>query len=404
MTAMASSDSIEVGSRFELDVDRIATGGTALGTAPDGRITFVADSLPGERVEVEVTDCHRSRLEATTTAVVQSSPHRVKPICRHVDDGCGGCDWQHIAPAEQARLRTEVVADCLRRLASLTDVPITSGPVMPAERYRTTVRVGVVEGVAAYRARQSHRLVLVSECLIAHPLVEEILVEGRFGAASEVTVRAGANTGDRMVIVEPTATDVSVPDDVIVVGADELESGRNPHYHEEIGGIRFQVSARSFFQCRPDGAQRLAELAGDAVAEGEGLLLDAYCGVGLFAALAGTGRQVVGVESNPSAAGDAVINAGPHARITASRFERWQPEPVGVVIADPARAGLKKAGVANLIATGASHMALISCDPASLARDAALLAAEGYKLDEVTVVDLFGQTSHVETVSRFVRG
>ena len=147
----------------------------------------------------------------------------------------------------------------------------------------------------------------------------------------------------------------------------------------------------------------LAELAGDAVADTEGPLLDAYCGVGLFGALAGIGRAVIGVESNPSAVADAAYNFGPHGRVIETDFERWNPEPVGVVIADPSRAGLRAAGCDRIAETGAKAVALVSCDPASLARDASLLVKHGYTLDHVTVVDLFGHTSHVETVSRFQR-
>lgn len=389
---------------IELDADRAATGGTAIATGPDGRVVFVTGAIPGERVSADVTAVHRKRLEAEVSAVIEPSPDRVTPGCSHVADGCGGCDWQHITPERQAALRRDIVADCLRRLARIEGVDIEAGPPMPAENYRTTVRAAVVDGRAAYRMAGSHDTVTIEQCVIAHPLVEEILVEGRFGSATEVTVRAGANTGERLVIVDPVVDDgVRVPDGVKLVGADELDVGLRPHYHEEIGGLRLQISARSFFQCRPDGAMALAELAGDAVADAEGALLDAYCGVGLFGALAGIGRSVIGVESNPSAVADAVYNLGPHGQVVEADFEKWASVPVGAVIADPARTGLRVAGADRVAETGAGLVALVSCDPASLARDAALLAERGYDLDRVVALDLFGHTSHVETVSRFVR-
>ncbi len=398
-----TSEPISEGSTFDVDVNRIAKGGHSLGSAPDGRTTFVSGAIPGETVNAEVTGVHKSRLEARPAVVVTASPDRREPECRHVGDGCGGCDWQHISTERQSTLRAEIVADCLTRLAKIDGVDIRTTSPLEATDYRSTVRVAVVDGRAAYRARSSHDLVVVEQCTIAHPLIEELLVDGHFGGAEEVTVRLGVNTGERMVIASPTAAGVTVPDDVIVVGVDELRGGRNPHFHEEIDGIRFQISAESFFQCRPDGARLLAQLAGDAVAEGEGALLDAYCGVGLFAALMGMGRSIIGVESASSAVADFRINAGPHAKAIESKFERWPAEPVGVVVADPARAGLKAAGCDKIAASGASHVALVSCDPASLARDAVLLQERNYKLDYVNVVDLFGQSSHVETVSRFVK-
>lgn len=394
-------------SRFELTVDRVATGGAAIGNGPDGRVTFVPGAIPGERVGVEVEVDHRNRIEARLVEVLDPSPDRAEPACLHVADGCGGCDWQHVVPARQADLRRQVVIDCLRRLAGIDDVAVLSGPTLPADGYRTTVRAAVVDGRAAYRQRASHEVVPIDSCVVAHPLVEEVLVEGRFGRATEVVVRAGVNTGERLVVVTPTAEGVSLPDGgvggVTVVGADELDAGARPHYHEELGRLRLQISARSFFQCRPDGALLLAQLAGDAVADAGGPLLDGYCGVGLFGALSGIGRQVIGVESDPSAVADATWNLRPHGRVVHQRFERWDPEPVGAAILDPARSGLRSEACDRLAATGAELVALVSCDPASLARDAKLLGERGYHLDRVTVVDLFGQTSHIETVSRFVR-
>jgi 23S rRNA (uracil1939-C5)-methyltransferase len=394
---------VEVGQSLRLAVDRVATGGAAIGVGPDGRVVFVPGAIPGERVEARVVTVHRNRVEAELVEVVEASPDRVDPPCPHVAERCGGCDWQHIAPGRQADLRRRVVVDCLRRLAGIDGVPVELAPALPVDGYRTTVRAAVVDGRAAYRRRSSHDTVTIGSCSIAHPLVEELLVDGRYGSASEVVVRAGANTGERLVVVDPTVDGVSLPDGVEVVGVDELEAGARPHYHEEIGGLRLQISARSFFQCRPDGALLLAQLAGDAVADAEGTLLDGYCGVGLFGALAGIGRLVVGVESDPSAVADATWNLRPHGRVVEERFERWEPEPVGAAILDPARSGLRAGACDRVAATGARLVALVSCDPASLARDARLLGERGYDLDRVTVVDLFGHTSHVETVSRFVR-
>ncbi len=402
MPAEDDGRSIPAGKSFELLVDRPATGGTAIGTGPDGRIVFARGAIPGERVAVEVETEHRRRIDAVTIEVLEPSPDRVDAACAHVAEGCGGCDWQHVALKRQAVLRRDIVEDCLRRLAGLDDVSVDSGPDLPGDDYRTTVRAAVTDGRAGYRRRASHDTISVSSCAVAHPLVEELLVDGYFGTADEVVVRVGARTGERLVVAEPTAHGVSVPDGVTVIGRDELDAGARAHYHEELGGVRLQVSADSFFQCRPDGALALSQLVGDWLADVEGPLLDAYCGVGLFGALAGTGRTVLGVESNPSAVADATQNLGPHGRVVESRFERWTPEPVAVAVADPARSGLRPDGCDRLAATGAQVIALVSCDPASLARDARLLADRSYRLDRVTVVDVFGQTSHVEAVSRFV--
>ncbi len=396
---------------FPLTVDRVATGGAALGRGPDGRVVFAHGAVPGEELTATALAVHRTRVEARPVEIRRSSPDRVKPPCRHAgSDGdweaaCGGCDWQFITPDRQRRLRIEIVEDCLRRLARLDPLPpVVPGPELPAGGYRTTVRALVAGGRAGYRRRRSHDSLLVDQCVIAHPRAEELLIDGRFGSsATEVVIRVGANTGERMVIVDPVAQAVTVPDDVVVVGRDELTAGRRPHLHEELAGLRLQISADSFFQCRPDGALAMARLVGDLLAPFEGPMLDAYCGVGLFGALAALGRPVIGVESNTSAVADARWNLRPHGRVEESTVERWAVEPVGVVVADPARAGLKPAACDRLVATGAHALALISCDPASLARDAVLLGERGLRLESVTVFDLFGHTSHIETISLFVR-
>ncbi|HSL59883.1 MAG TPA: hypothetical protein VK866_18700, partial [Acidimicrobiales bacterium] len=134
----------------------------------------------------------------------------------------------------------------------------------------------------------------------------------------------------------------------------------------------------------------------------DGPLADLYAGIGLFAGTVGGGRQVIAVERDRDAMADAKVNV-PDARIIRSAVERWRPSPAVAVVADPARSGLAAAGVEKVVATGASHVALVSCDAGSLGRDAALLVGQGYRLEWSTLVDLFPHTPHVEVVSRFVR-
>lgn len=394
---------------FETRVDRIATGGRCLGVAPDGRTLFVPESIPGERVSVEVVKEYSRRLDGRLKAVIEPSADRVEPSCAAYHDGCGGCDWLHIAASRQSQLRIDIVADCLRRLGRLDDVEIRGGPKLPADGYRTTVRAAVVNGKAGFRSRDSHDVVSVDTCQISHPMIERMLAESFWGSAEEVVLRVGHNTGESMAIVSPLVTgdvrvaEVNPASPTVIVGADELAGGRPPHIHETLDGVRLQISAGAFFQCRPDGATALAGAVQDVIAAYDGVLLDAYCGVGLFGVLCGMGRSVVAVEANPAAAGDARWNLRNHGEVFETRFEQWPAQPVGVAVADPARAGLQADGVAKLVECGPAVIALVSCDPASLARDAALLDNAGYGLDRVTVVDLFGQTSHVETVSAFTR-
>jgi 23S rRNA (uracil1939-C5)-methyltransferase len=243
-------------------------------------------------------------------------------------------------------------------------------------------------------------------CLAAHPLLEELIVDGRYPGAREVLLRVGVASGERLVSVDRAAQAARVPAGVHVVARKDQ---RSAFVHEEVCGRRFRISAGSFFQAGPAVATALAsavsDATGDALPPG-GVLVDAYAGVGLFASVLGAARaaQVVAVESDRSAVADARVNlAGLDALVVPSEVGRWDPVPADVVVADPARTGLGRPGVASLVATGAPRLVLVSCDPASMARDTALLAAVGYRLEAVTVVDAFPDTFHVETVSRFDR-
>jgi 23S rRNA (uracil1939-C5)-methyltransferase len=397
--------------RLDLDTTAVAAGGAAVARDPSGRVVFVTGALPGERVTAEVVDEHRSFARAELVAVHEAGPGRVVPPCPEVANGCGGCGWQHVAHTTQRELKATIVADALRRQGGVADPVVDPGPALPTTGFRTTLRVAVQHGGAVgYRRARSHDVVDVERCLIAHPLLEPLVTRGRFGGASEVTLRAGARTGERLALVAPSTAGVELPEDAtgtVVVGADELAAGHRAWIHEEVAGRRWRISAQSFFQARPDGAEALvsaaADLLGPPSRPGE-RLLDAYGGVGLFAGALGAGRRVTLVERSASSVADARVNlADLDAKVLRLDVERWHPAPMDVVVADPARAGLGRRGVATLAGTGAARLVLVSCDPASLGRDTGLLAGAGYAWRATRLVDLFPHTPHVEAVTLFER-
>lgn len=390
----------------ELRTTAMAVGGEAVARDDGGRVVFVAGALPGERVRVELVDERKTFARGTVVEVLEAAPTRVAPPCPHVADGCGGCDWQHVAEPAQPELRRDLVVEVLTRTGGIAEPVVRPGPVLPAAGLRTTVRgVADPDGHFAFRRRRSHDPVAIESCLVAHPLVDEIIRTGRFAPGSAVTIRVGGRTGERMVVVGSTPAAVSVPSDVVVVGDRQLEAGHRSWIHEEVAGRTWRVSARSFFQASPEGAEALVAAVGQVIDEhapDAARLVDLCCGVGLFAGTVGAGRTVVGVERSAAAVSDARHNlADLDVRLVKVALARWRPSPADVVVADPARSGLGAEGVAAVVGTGAGLCVLVSCDPAALGRDAALLAAAGYHHVGSTVVDLFGHASHIEVVSGF---
>jgi len=364
---------------------------------------FVEGALVGELVTAEVISVDRRWSRARVTDVIEESPHRVPVACEHHLAGCGGCDMLHVDARAQMQMKTSIVLDQLTRCG--VDAPMPSLRMLDADRGRTTVRAAVVNGRAGFRARGSHDVVIVEDCGAVDDSAEELLVDGRYGSAESVFIRVGARTGERMVVVAPTADEVSVPSDVMVVSSDELDSARRAWIHEELSGRRWRISARSFFQNRPAGAEALIDEVSEMVEAlaDDGPLVDAYAGVGLFAGTLGDGRKVTAIEKCVHAAADARVNLTTNAKVLRIPVERWRSSPASVLIADPARSGLGSEAVRPLLSCQPKLIVLVSCNPSSFAADARRIIDAGYLLNRWTVLDLFPLTSHIETVTAFVK-
>jgi 23S rRNA (uracil1939-C5)-methyltransferase len=397
MLRMPSSEKGTMAGQNQNQIELVATGATsdgdALGREASGRVVFVPDALPGERVRVEIVSERPKSAIGDLVEVLEPSPHRVVPPCPLVPAGCGGCQWQHATAEEQRRMKVEIVVNAVVR-AGIEPPGAPSTVELDPWAYRTTIRAAVIDGKAGFRRRQSHEVLRVPECLIAHPLLADLLAGGRFDGASEVLLRCGARTGERLAATVPVGLEITVPEGV-----------RRDSFSEVAAGRRWRISAGSFFQARPDGADALARLvAGAAGPEGEpGTVLDLYSGVGLFSGvLAERGWAVTAVESSPAAVADARVNLhGLPVEVVRADVTGWEPPRASLVVADPSRNGLGRKGVEVVAASGARRLILISCDAISLGRDSALLLKQGYRLTAMTLVDMFPQTSHVEVVSTF---
>lgn len=381
-----------------------ARDGAGVARAEDGRVIFVEGGLPGEVVRARVDHMDRRWARAQIVQMLEPSPHRVDVSCNHRTAGCGGCDLLHVAKDHQTAMKLSMVVDQLERSEVLAPDPEFHALIN--DEGRTTVQVGVIGGRAAYRIAGSNELVVPEDCSAVDPILEELLVEGRFGDASGATLRVGARTGERLVLVDGDTAELTVPSDVLKVSKAELAGGKRAWIHEEAGGRRWRVSARSFFQNRPAAVDALVQIVQQMVSDygSDGPMIDAFAGVGIFAGTVGVDRPVTAVERSADSLADARINlADSGARIVGSSVESWRATPAATVLADPARAGLGHASVKALLGSQPDLLILISCDHSSFARDAALLAVAGLTLTRLIIVDLFPDTSHVETVGAFLR-
>lgn len=388
-------------------IDKVVAEGDGLARLPDGRVVFVERALPGELVAIRVVKQSKDYARAEIVRIVEANERRVEPPCPYVASGCGGCDLQHATIDLQRRIKHDIVLESLVRLGKLTDPVVVDSPEeLPVDSCRTTMRWAVdQDGALGFRAHRSHGVVPVDECLVADPALRALRrsvapVPG--AGVEEVSLRVAVASGEQSLWWEPT----DVPLGAVPVSA---EIGPTGVVHEEIEGVRLQVSAASFFQASPTGAHALVRAvrraAGDPTTWTSDPVIDLYGGVGLFAAtVVPRDHRVIVVESNKSAVADAKVNLkGRPAEIVRSEVARWRPVRASVVIADPARSGLGAAAVSVVAATTAPVVVLVSCDPASLGRDVGLFARAGYRFGYSEVLDLFPHTHHVEVVSRFVR-
>ncbi|MEU3063429.1 class I SAM-dependent RNA methyltransferase [Streptomyces subrutilus] len=434
MTEQIEKQSL-VGEEYEVEVGPVAHGGHCIARTAEGRVLFVRHTLPGEKVVAKVTegDTDSRFLRADAITVLDASKDRVAAPCPYAGPGkCGGCDWQHAKPGAQRRLKGEVVAEQLKRLAGLTPEEAGwDGTVMPAEgdklpagevpQWRTRVQFAIDEdGNAGLRRHRSHDIELIDHCMIAAPGVSELGIEKQ-DWPQMATVEAIAATGsqDRQVVLTPRPGGrlplVELDKPVSVLRVEEKDGGVHrvhgrPFVRERADGRTYRVGMGGFWQVHPQAADTLikAVMQGLMPRKGE-MALDLYCGVGIFAgALAerlGETGAVLGIESTKRAVEDARHNLAdfPRVRIEQGKVEQILPKTgiteCDLVVLDPPRAGAGKQTVRHIAGLSARRIAYVACDPAALARDLGYFKENGYKVRTLRVFDLFPMTHHVECVA-----
>jgi 23S rRNA (uracil1939-C5)-methyltransferase len=416
-------------------------------------VVFVSGAAPGETVRVRVRRVQRRHLEADVVSIEEASLERVPPRCVHFAQGCGGCTWQHVDYACQLRAKETAVRDSLGRLAGLRDLPVF--PIIPAPspwNYRNKMEFAFhPDGVLGLHPRGAwHSILPLRECSLAPPLTVALVQAAQTfardanlslhdprthqGLLRELVVRHSRGTGETMlgIVTSPgpfdaaaamaerlAAVDTSVVSVVRSIRASADTSAPlqqttllrgQDHITETIGGLHFGIGIETFFQTNSVQAERLValvrELAGDITGS---LIIDVYCGVGMFTlALASAGAKVVGIELSTSSIAAARINAENNglreARFFAGDARTVLPQvlaehgPPRVVVLDPPRAGAGGKVMRRIARAAPARIIYVSCNPTTLARDLVELEPFGYRVSVVQPLDLFPQTYHVETV------
>ena len=423
---------LNVGQQLELDIEKPAAGGRMI-ARHEGQIVLVLGAIPGERVRARVEKADRQLAFASTVDVVTPSSDRREP---YVDPLCGGCLYAHISYARQLRVKSDVIVDAFVRLGRFA-APSVEVQASPEHGYRMRGRLYVHDGRAGFYREGSHSLcdagstrLLTDEAVASATRAAEVLLQRGLGVKS-VEVSENLAGSERALHVEAPSSGrlegsalAALTRSHGLTGctirtADGLIAALDPAVSDPLEALTsgrakrgvLRRSAQSFFQANRFLLPSLVTAVMDAV-PGEGEVLDLYAGVGLFSvALAGVGRtQITAVEGDRSGSADLVENTAQFSgAITAVRdsVESYLTAARSIrartVIVDPPRTGISRAAMGMVASHGADRIIYVSCDPATMARDARRLVDAGYALESMRAFDLFPNTPHVETLAVFAR-
>jgi tRNA/tmRNA/rRNA uracil-C5-methylase (TrmA/RlmC/RlmD family) len=391
-------DSVAVGDLLTLDIERIAHGGHFIAHA-QGLTIFVRGAIKGERIVAEVTQVKKKIAWAETIEVLTSSPHRREAPCHYFRERvCGGCDFQHIDLAFQRVLKAEVVADSFRRIAQM-EIEVECLPAqgdVSGLHWRTRMDFTVTPSKRlALHPHRSDSLTEITSCLIAHEAMDLVSIN----ASLE---RSKIRPWERFRVAVDSERKVTL-------------SGGDGTVRMNVAKKSFPISIESFWQPHLSAASTLVDQVMELLNIREGdHLLDLYGGVGLFTAFL---RDVVGekgkvtlIESDPDAIADAerIFSGDQRVKVSAGRVEQKikEIESCDLILLDPPRTGVTvgpNGVISEFQRLSPREILYISCDPATLARDAKALVEAGYEMALIRAFDLFPMTEHIESVAKFIR-
>ncbi|MBI5945366.1 MAG: class I SAM-dependent RNA methyltransferase [Chloroflexi bacterium] len=405
---------------YDIPLEKLTYGGDAMGRLPDGRAVFVPFGLPGETVRVRLTQQKQNFARGELLEVLTASPQRIGPKCKHFTQ-CGGCHYQNLSYENQLQAKAEILCDQLQRIGKIENPPIQPMVASPLEwNYRNHVQFHLTaEGKIGFINSKGNSAMPIEECHLPETSIDSFWRELQFESNKDVervSIRAGRDE-ELMVVLEsesPETPELEIEADVSIVHLYEehpvVIAGQG-YLTTSVLEKYFQVSAASFFQVNTAMAEKMVEhLFARLPVSLSTTLLDIYCGAGLFSKFfAPKCGRVIGIESSESACEDFAVNLDEFDNVELYEGAAEEILPglesrivsPAYMIVDPPRAGIERHALDAIINIKPQVIAYVSCDPSTLARDAARLISGGYRLVEVTPFDLFPQTYHIESISIF---
>jgi 23S rRNA (uracil1939-C5)-methyltransferase len=414
--AFTMSDSI-----FEITLEKLTYGGEAMGRLPDGRAIFVPFGLPNEVVKIRLTQEKQNFARGEIVEIIKPSLERINAKCKHFAQ-CGGCHYQNLSYGNQLKAKAEILRDQLQRIGKIENPPVQEMIPSPSEwNYRNNIQFHLInEGKLGFINSKGNSAFAIEECHLPEKEIDSFWKELNFEPninLERISLRNGYEN-DLTLMLEsesPETPEIEIETDVSVIHIYENHSvviAGQDHTSIKILGKEFKVSAQSFFQVNNTMTEKMIEhlLSQFPIPDSQITLLDLYCGVGLFSKFfADKYQKVIGLEASESACEDFVFNLDEFENVELYEGVAEeilpkltnQTETQTHVIVDPPRAGIDKHALDAIINLKPQIIAYVSCDPSTLARDAARLINAGYKLKQVTPFDLFPQTYHIESISIF---
>lgn len=407
---------IGAASGIEVALTGLAYGGEAIGRLPDGRAVFVPFALPGEHVLVQLIDERPRFARGDLLEIITPSPDRVRPRCPHYVL-CGGCHYQHLPYQAQAAYKADILREQLERIGGLNNPPVKPTIACPQPwNYRNHIQFHLTaDGQLGYHQNRSEKVFAVQECHLPEAALEDVWPRLDFEPVQgieRIGLRAGQGE-DVQVILEASSLEIpeisieELPISLVHLSpVGEVVLAGSAFTFIQVLDRLFRISAGSFFQVNTAMAGALVEHILDYLEFSSKMtILDVYCGVGLFSAfLAPRVGRLIAIEVASPACDDFVYNLDEfdHVELYEAPAEAVLPTlgvRADVILVDPPRAGLDRKCLDGILAIQPRKLVYVSCDPATLARDARRLIKGGYTLGQITPFDLFPQTYHIESVS-----